>query len=240
MPGHGVLGHMAFEGIAWLAAVVAGWRVRRVWLDGVVLPLPARSYPVYMAIVWVGAIAGAIVLGTINLALAGIESGGRSILGALLGGVVTAEAYKRLRGVRGSTGVVFVVPLALGIAIGRIGCFAGGLEDFTYGTPTTLPWGVDFGDGVARHPVQLYESAAMLGFLALFAPQLRRRQEVVLRCGFYLFTGWYAAQRFVWEFLKPYPDVLGQLNLCQLGCLALFVYSLTMILVTRVPAHARA
>jgi len=38
--------------------------------------------------------------------------------------------------------------LAIGVAIGRIGCYLAGLDDFTYGTPTALPWGHDFGDGV--------------------------------------------------------------------------------------------
>jgi len=235
-----MLGHMLLDGLAWLAAITAGSHVRRVWLAGVNLPLPDRSYPVYMIVVWVGAIAGAGGLGSANLALAGQETAGRSILGALAGGVLTAELYKLAFRVRGSTGVVFVVPLALGIAIGRIGCFLGGLEDYTYGTPTSAPWGVDFGDGVLRHPVQLYESAAMLLFLAAFTPALRRRQEAAIRQGFYLFAGWYAVQRFAWEFLKPYPDVLGPLNLCQLVCLCLGPYALSMILVTRTAVHARA
>ena len=41
-----------------------------------------------------------------------------------------------------------------------------GLPDRTYGTPTSLPWAVDLGDGVGRHPVQVYESASMALFLA--------------------------------------------------------------------------
>jgi len=49
---------------------------------------------------------------------------------------------------------------AVGVAVGRIGLlFSQGIDDFTYGTPTALPWAHDFGDGVPRHPVQLYESA---------------------------------------------------------------------------------
>ena len=48
----------------------------------------------------------------------------------------------------------------------------------TYGTPTALPWGVDFGDGVPRHPVQLYEAATMAaffgGFRAVVAPAEQR------------------------------------------------------------------
>ena len=42
-----------------------------------------------------------------------------------------------------------------------------GLLDPTYGVASTLPWARDFGDGIARHPVQLYESASMA--LVLFA-----------------------------------------------------------------------
>ena len=69
------------------------------------------------------------------------------------------EIAKRAAGVTASTGDAFVVPLAVGIAIGRMGCFVAGLHDDTYGNATTLPWGVDFGDGVARHPTQLYDIA---------------------------------------------------------------------------------
>ncbi len=231
---------MAFDGLAWLAAIATGWRIRRTWLAGVRLPLPDRSYPLYMIVVWVGAIAGAVGLGSANLALAGMAEGGRSILGAIAGGILTAEAYKLLRGVRGSTGIVFVVPLALGIAIGRLGCFAAGLAEYTYGTPTRLPWGVDFGDGVPRHPVQLYESLAMVGFLVAVLPRLRRGDPATVRCGFYLFAGWYAAQRFAWEFLKPYPTVLGPLNLFHLACLAVLAYAAAMLALTREPVRAPA
>lgn len=235
-----MLGHMAFDGLAWLTAIAAGWRIRRTWLATAKLPLPGRSYPLYLILVWLGAVAGAVALGSANMALAGMGGGGRSILGAIAGGVIAAEAYKLARGVRGSTGIVFVAPLALGIAIGRIGCFLGGLEDFTYGTPTGLPWGVDFGDGVARHPVQLYESLAMVAFLVAALPRLRRGDPLLVRQGFYLFAGWYAAQRFAWEFLKPYPAVVGPFNLFHLVCLAVLAYAAAMPALTREPRHAPA
>jgi phosphatidylglycerol---prolipoprotein diacylglyceryl transferase len=117
----------------------------------------------------------------------------------------------------------------LGIAIGRLGCFFAGLPDYTYGTVTGLPWGVDFGDGIKRHPVQLYESAAMLVFLAVFLHQIARRSELFRRHGFHLFVGWYGLQRFAWEFLKPYPKVLGPLNVFHLLCIVLLAYSILMI-----------
>lgn len=226
--------HGLFEALAWLAAIGTGLWMRSRWLGDERLPMPLRRYPAYAVLTWAGAIGGAYMLGSLNmrLSLAGAEagvSGGRSILGAIVGGIVAAELYKRWRGIRGSTGILFVVPLAVSIAVGRVGCFLGALADFTYGTATDLPWGVDFGDGVRRHPVQLYESGAMLLFLAAFLWLLRRRTALALRRGFYLFALTYGAQRFLWEFLKPYAPVFGPFNLFHLASAALVLYALAMM-----------
>lgn len=229
-----VMLHGLFEALAWIAAVATGLWMRSRWLTDERLPMPLRRYPAYAVLTWAGAIGGAYMLGSLNmrLSLTGPEaamSGGRSILGAIVGGIVVAEAYKRWRGIRGSTGILFVVPLAVAIAVGRIGCFLGGIADFTYGTPTDLPWGVDFGDGVRRHPVQLYESGMMVLFLAGFLWLLRRRTDVAIRAGFYLFALAYGTQRFLWEFLKPYAPVLGPFNLFHLASAALVLYALAMM-----------
>src|SRR5207248_768722 len=79
--------------------------------------------------------------------------GGKTIIGGLMGGLFAVELIKRICGIHVRTGDLFAVPLCLGIAIGRLGCFFTGLSDNTYGIPTALPWGVDFGDGIRRHPV---------------------------------------------------------------------------------------
>jgi phosphatidylglycerol:prolipoprotein diacylglycerol transferase len=180
----------------------------------------------YIAAGSLGATLGAYVAGSLNLWLTGIGGVGRSIEGALAGAIVAIEILKARAGIRGSTGLRFVAPLAAAIAVGRIGCFLAGLDDMTYGTPTRLPWGVDFGDGVLRHPVQLYESVTMAIFLAVFVALAWRGNETTLRSGFYLFVGIYAAQRFVWEFLKPYGTVIGPFNLFHLISLALLAYAL--------------
>jgi phosphatidylglycerol---prolipoprotein diacylglyceryl transferase len=180
----------------------------------------------YIAAGSLGATLGAYVAGSLNLWLSGIGGVGRSIEGALAGAIIAIEILKTRSGIRGSTGLRFVAPLAASIAVGRIGCFLAGLDDMTYGTPTSLPWGVDFGDGIKRDPVQLYESVTMAVFLAVFIALVRRGNEAVLRSGFYLFVGSYAAQRFVWEFLKPYGTVIGPFNLFHLLSIALLVYAL--------------
>src|SRR4051812_21067810 len=89
--------------------------------------------------------------------------GGKTIVGGLLGGWIAVELMKKYVGISEPTGDLFAVPLAVGIAVGRIGCFLTGLSDKTYGTATSLPWGVDFGDGIHRHPTQLYEVVFLIG-----------------------------------------------------------------------------
>jgi phosphatidylglycerol:prolipoprotein diacylglycerol transferase len=93
--------------------------------------------------------------------------GGKTIVGALVFGLIAVELMKRYIGVRQSTGDLYAIPLALGIAIGRIGCFLTGLSDNTYGTPTKLPWAINFGDGIPRHPTQLYEITFLLLLIAI-------------------------------------------------------------------------
>lgn len=224
-PGSGgpLIVHSLFDGLALLVALaVFRWvpigisdAAGQVW----------RSHPYYLAAASFGVTAGAYLAGSANLWLTGIDGLGRSIEGALAGGILAVESLKALAGLKGSTGFRFVAPLAAAIVVGRIGCFLAGLDDMTYGTPTTLPWGVDFGDGVPRHPVQLYESAAMAVFLAVFLVAARRQSALVLRAGFYLFVGVYAGQRFLWEFLKPYGTVIGPFNLFHLLSAALIVYA---------------
>lgn len=221
-----MLVHLFFDVAAWVSAWLVGGFVARRYFSG------ARSVlrdPGYFISLGLGAVAGALLFGSLNLSLAGFWQLGHSIAGAVAGGIVGVELFKLATGVRGSTGGQFVAPLALGIAVGRLGCFFAGLPDYTYGTPTYLPWGVDFGDGVPRHPVQLYESGAMLLFLAAYLGALATDSQLARRQGFYLFVGWYALQRFAWEFLKPYPPVLGPLNVFHLVCITLIGYSVYMM-----------
>jgi prolipoprotein diacylglyceryltransferase len=145
------------------------------------------------------------------------------------GGIVAVELHKWLTGISVRTGARFALPLAVGIAVGRLGCYAAGLDDFTYGTPTVLPWGHDFGDGILRHPVQLYESAAMAAFAIGYVVAVLRHSDFIIENGFYLALAYYGLQRFAWEFLKPYGPVLGPLTLFHVLSLAILVYAVVML-----------
>src|SRR5215510_5747795 len=219
--------HAAFDVLAWLAAGAAAmWAARS---GRVTFPIPEPLKLTYFAVLLVGAGLGAYLFGTANLLLSGQSGLARSIEGAVAGGVVTVELYKRLAGIRSRTGARFALPFAVGVAVGRIGCFLSGLDDFTHGTATAVPWAHDFGDGILRHPVQLYESAAMALFAVVYVVQMLRGDRFWAANGFYLVVGYYGAQRFLWEFFKPYGPLLGPFTLFHVLSAALVAYAIVML-----------
>lgn len=221
----GALLHTLFDVLAWLAAAAAIF-----WLSRRGLRFPSQSFELpYIAALVFGAGSGAYLFGSANLWLSGQSGIARSVEGALAGGIVAIELYKWTAGISLRTGARFALPLAVGIAIGRIGCYFAGLDDFTYGTPTALPMGHDFGDGVRRHPVQLYESAAMALFALAYVVAVLNRNAFAITNGFYLVLAYYGAQRFLWEFLKPYGTLIGPLTLFHLLSLSILLYAAFML-----------
>lgn len=216
--------HLPFDLAAWGAGVGFSVLLYRWRLTKVARRVAGQIDGRYFAALAVGAAAGAWLAGSLNTLRSATPALSHSVVGALAGAIVAVELYKAARGIKGSTGGVFVGPFALGVVIGRLGCFFAGLPDGTFGSPTDLPWAVDLGDGIGRHPVQLYESAAMALFLGVYLAALARRRPWAMRRGFYVLCVWYGAQRFAWEFLKPYPPVVGPFNLFHLLCLGLVGY----------------
>jgi phosphatidylglycerol:prolipoprotein diacylglycerol transferase len=106
----------------------------------------------------------------------------------------------------------FAPGLALGHAIGRVGCFAAGC---CYGKPTSLPWGVTFTNplaqaisgtplGVPLHPTELYESIVeLINFFILYWLIRHKRFEGQV-IGAYLFL--YGVARYFLEFLRDDPE----------------------------------
>ncbi len=141
-----------------------------------------------------GAASGAYGLGALD------DPPGKTLLGALLGGTVGVELFKWAMGIQRRTGDVYAVPMSIGIAIGRLGCWFTGLEDHTHGLPTHVPWAWDYGDGIPRHPAQLYEIA-----FALSLAWVLRRRRAWMQEGdlFRCFLIAYCAWRVLIDFLKP-------------------------------------
>lgn len=190
-------------------------------LQGSDLPLDARA----KAALGLGAFLGAMLAAKLPYVLAsGLplweaaawHTPGKTILAGLAGGYVGVEAAKALAGVSVKTGDWFAVPAATAVAVGRLACFVG---PCCWGRATGLPWGVDFGDGVARHPTQLYEAA----FHASAAAALwRLRAAGAFRLQLMkLYVVAYAAYRFLTEFVRPEDRVLLGLTAYQFGALAL-------------------
>ena len=208
-----VWAHTVFDLAAWGAGLAFSVLLYRWRLKGLTEQVADKVGGGYFAALAAGAIPGAWLAGSLNTLQGAHPALSHSVVGALVGAIVGVEIYKAARRITGSTGGVFVGPFALGLVIGRWGCLFAGLPDGTYGAPTALPWAVDLGDGIGRHPVQVYESLAMAVFLAFYLEGLARRRPWAMRRGFYALCIWYGATRFVWEFLKPYPTVVGPFNL---------------------------
>lgn len=220
--------HLLFDLLSYLVAGMLSWRYFKD-PNPVITEEDMRWY--YYTALIVGFVLGSVSLSMLNnyLSLEGQVILGKSILGALFGGILFSEVFTYFAGIKGSTGAYFVPSLAIGIAIGRVGCFLAGLEDYTYGVETTLPWGVDFGDGIARHPVQLYESLASFGFFWFAVWRYRIDRRGFEHSIFYQFILWYALQRFAWEQLKPYENIALGINLFGWVCLALIGYAIVYL-----------
>ena len=135
---------------------------------------------------------------------------GKSVLGGLTGAYLGVLVTKRLIGYRAHIGDVFAPAAALGIAVGRIGCFL--TEQL--GTPTSLPWGFipsanvvhripdcpQCAPGVALHPSFLYEIVFLAGLFAVLL-WLRPRVHVPGEL-FKIFLASYAVFRFAVEFVR--------------------------------------
>jgi phosphatidylglycerol:prolipoprotein diacylglycerol transferase len=116
-----------------------------------------------------------------------------------------------------------VPALALGHAIGRIGCFLVGDD---YGTPSNLPWAVAFPEGspptIERvHPTQLYEAAALIPIAGAMLRWRRRHVSDAWVVGAYLVST--GLLRFAIEFIRVNDRAALGLTVAQWAALALSI-----------------
>ncbi len=136
----------------------------------------------------------------------GVFYGG--FIGALVFGYVVLKKYKLSLG---AVADLAAPSIALGQAIGRLGCFSAGC---CFGKPTGVPWAIRFTNELAHrlmgtplniriHPTQLYESVSMFiltGFLIVLA-----RREPVRGVVWWAYVTAYACIRFIIEFFRGDP-----------------------------------
>ncbi|MBL7952161.1 MAG: prolipoprotein diacylglyceryl transferase [Flavobacteriales bacterium] len=219
--------HLVFE-VAAFALAFAYYQLVRV-RQGDAIGDPQRMSIIIAAAV--GAFLGSRILGALerpdllewNMGALFGALGNRTIVGGLLGGLMAVELTKRAMDVTTSSGDLFTYPLILGILIGRVGCLLGGLEDNTYGVATDLPWGIDLGDGIRRHPTNLYEML-WLAFTWVILVRIERRFELLNGARFKLFMVMYLLFRLIVEIIKPQPMVFMGVSSIQWACLLGLAY----------------
>jgi phosphatidylglycerol:prolipoprotein diacylglycerol transferase len=121
---------------------------------------------------------------------------GKSIVGGLVGGMIGVLLVKRILSIKLRMGNIIAPAVALGMAVGRIGCFLNGC---CYGVECAF--GFDFGDGLTRFPAQLAESSFhFIAFIILH--RLRKRD---MRPG--ILFKWYVISYFIFRFLIEFARV---------------------------------
>jgi phosphatidylglycerol:prolipoprotein diacylglycerol transferase len=175
-----------------------------------------------------------------------VRSGG-VFYGGLVGAVLTSIWFFKKHKLSVWLMTDILAPsVALGHAIGRLGCFSAGC---CYGKPTDVPWAVTFTDPYAReivgvplnqplHPTQLYEALVeflIFGLLLLLAGRKKFDGQI-----FWTYVASYSLARFVIEFFRGDLErgfVLGgALSTSQLIALLLVVTStFALVALRRMP-----
>jgi phosphatidylglycerol:prolipoprotein diacylglycerol transferase len=140
----------------------------------------------------------------------------KTVAGGLMGGFFAVEIVKRKYGIRHSTGNLWVLPVILGMVLGRLGCFLAGPTDGTWGIATSMPWAVQTGSGPALHPTPLYEISFLVicGFLLHRVMRMRPHWN-----SFRLFLMVYLGFRLAIDTLKLDPRIGWGMSSIQWLCL---------------------
>ena len=149
-----------------------------------------------------------------------LSRGGMSWFGGFAGGLLSGLLVMQRKKLPKIAVLAAATPaLAIGHAIGRIGCLLVGDD---YGRPTNLPWGLAFPQGlpptsVPVHPTQIYEAAALVLIARLLFHWRQQGRADTFVLGAYLTLA--GTIRFLIEFLRVNVRVLGPFSVAHLASL---------------------
>jgi phosphatidylglycerol:prolipoprotein diacylglycerol transferase len=169
-----------------------------------------------------------------------VSRGGLSWFGGFAGGLLVGLGIIRRRGLSMLAVLSAATPaLAIGHAIGRVGCFLVGDD---YGRPTGLPWGIAFPEGlpptdVPVHPTQLYEALGLVPLAVLMMRWRAAGRSDRFVVGSYLVLA--GALRFLIEFVRVNEPVIGTLSVAQVASMSVIVVGLVLLGTDSRPAARR-
>lgn len=169
-----------------------------------------------------------------------LSRGGMSWFGGMTGGIVAGLIAVRWQGLPLMRVLGVAAPsLALGQAVGRIGCLLVGDD---YGRPTNLPWGMAFPQGLPPttervHPTQIYEAVILFALTALLV-RLRSR-GVRDRAVFASYLVGAGVSRFLIELVRVNVPVAAGLTTAQLFSIGIVVLGV-WLMATRATESAAA
>jgi phosphatidylglycerol---prolipoprotein diacylglyceryl transferase len=158
--------------------------------------------------------------------------------GGFVGGALAVILWAHWRGFLGWQLLdAAAVPLAIGYAIGRIGCQLSG--DGDYGTSSDVPWAMAYPDGTVPttdqvHPTPVYETVAM-GLAAAVLWRLRDRFAPGVLFGLYLIIA--GIERFLVEFIRRNEEVVAGLTQPQLISLVMIALGGAIVVARRDVRH---
>ena len=146
---------------------------------------------------------------------------GKSIVGGLIGGYLGVIIAKKILKERIKVGNKITPAIALGMSIGRIGCF---LTGCCYGIETKLPIGIDFGDGILRIPTQLIESLFCFILFIYFFYKQKKGKDIIPGILFKEYVLYYFIFRLFIEFIRDTEKNVLFLSIYQLISILGIIY----------------
>lgn len=187
----------AYQGCVILASLVAGMLIRK---DSATWVLVDREKWLIFGVALAGALTGCAIPayfsgGLIENIAWSVLIAPKTVMGGLLASFLFVALYKRIVALDYDTSDGFARGAIAAMAIGRIGCI---FQHCCYGRKAD--WGMDFGDGVTRVPVQYIEAIGLFLILVLIN-RLHYMNTFTGRRLFLVFA-LYGAMRFILEFLR--------------------------------------